>query len=163
MSIANPNNWRAHYETTGPEIFEQTQGQLDVFIAGMGTTGTLMGLSRYLKEQSQNIRVLGIEPVLGHTIQGLKNMTESIVPKIYNRDALDDVLVIQDDEAFQMTRHLAEKEGVFAGISSGAAVAGAVKVAQTMDSGTVVTIICDRGDRYLSTSLFRSTCAKCPP
>ena len=90
-------------------------------------------------------------------------MTESIVPKIYERDQLDDVLVIQDDEAFQMTRQLAEKEGVFAGISSGAAVAGAVKVAQTMDSGTVVTIICDRGDRYLSTNLFRSTCAKCPP
>jgi len=161
--FANPNNWRAHYETTGPEIFEQTQGQLDVFITGMGTTGTLMGMSRYLKEQSQSIRVLGIEPVLGHTIQGLKNMTESIVPKIYDRALLDDVLVIQDDEAFQMTRQLAEKEGVFAGISSGAAVAGAVKVAQTMDSGTVVTIICDRGDRYLSTNLFRSTCAKCPP
>jgi len=161
--FANPNNWRAHYETTGPEILEQTQGQLDVFITGMGTTGTLMGMSRYLKEQSESIRVIGIEPVLGHTIQGLKNMTESIVPKIYEPDQLDDVLVVQDDEAFQMTRQLAEQEGIFAGISSGAAVAGAVRVAQTMDSGTVVTIICDRGDRYLSTNLFRSTCAKCPP
>ncbi|MCF7975516.1 MAG: cysteine synthase family protein [Phycisphaerae bacterium] len=161
--FANPHNWLAHYETTGPEIYEQTQGQLGVFVAGMGTTGTLMGVSRFLKTQSPAIRVVGVEPIKGHTIQGLKNMTESIVPPIYDRERLDDVLVVLDDEAFQMTRRLAEQEGIFAGISSGAAVAGAVRVAQTMDRGVVVTIICDRGDRYLSTNLFRSTCAKCPP
>ena len=161
--FTNANNPLAHYETTAPEIFRQSGGQIDVFVAGMGTTGTLMGVSRYLKEKSKNIKIIGIEPPPGHAIQGLKNMSESIVPDIYDRDQLDDVITINDEEAFEMARRLASEEGIFAGISSGAAVAGALRVAEGMKSGTVVTIIPDRGDRYLSTMLFRSACAKCPP
>jgi len=161
--FANPNNPLAHYETTGPEIYCQTDGKVNVFVTGMGTTGTLMGISRYLKEKSKDIRIIGIEPTLGHTIQGLKNMTEAIVPEIYQKSELDDVLVMQDEEAFSIARRLAVEEGIFAGISSGAAVAGALRVARDMDSGVVVTLIPDRGDRYLSTMLFRSVCAKCPP
>ncbi|MHC4553283.1 MAG: PLP-dependent cysteine synthase family protein [Planctomycetota bacterium] len=161
--FSNPNNPLAHYETTGPEVWAQTSGEMDVFVTGMGTTGTLMGMSRYLKEQSQAVKVVGVEPVPGHAIQGLKNMTEAIVPSIYHRSQLDEVLTMGDEEAFDMTRRLATEEGLFAGISSGANVAAAVRLAQDMDSGTIVTIICDRGDRYLSTMLFRSVCAKCPP
>lgn len=161
--FANPANPQAHYETTGPEIWEQTGGEIDIFVTGLGTTGTLMGLSRYLKARPRPVKVVGVEPVTGHTIQGLKNMTESIVPQIYQRPQLDDVLPMGDEEAFDMTRRLATEEGLFAGISSGANVAGAVRLAKDMDSGTIVTLICDRGDRYLSTMLFRSVCAKCPP
>ena len=161
--FVNENNSLAHYETTAPEIYRQTNGRIDVFVAGMGTTGTLMGASRYFREKSRDIKVIGIEPTLGHAIQGLKNMTESIVPAIYDTTWLDDIVIMEDGEAFEMTRRLATEEGIFAGISSGAAVAGAMRVAQGMKSGTVVTILPDRGDRYLSTMLFRSVCAKCPP
>lgn len=161
--FANPDNSLAHYETTGPEIFEQTAGELDVFVAGMGTTGTLMGTSRYLKEQSKGIRIVGVEPTVGHTIQGLKNMEESMVPEIYDQSRLDDKIVVDDGTAFETARRLATAEGIFTGISSGAAVAGALQVARQMDVGTIVTILPDRGDRYLSTMLFRSVCAKCPP
>jgi cysteine synthase B len=161
--FSNPANPQAHYETTGPEIWEQTDGEVDVFVTGLGTTGTLMGMSRYMKERPKPVKVIGVEPVQGHTIQGLKNMTESIVPQIYQRPELDDVVEMGDEEAFDMARRLATEEGLFAGISSGANVAGAVRLAKDMNSGTIVTIICDRGDRYLSTMLFRSVCAKCPP
>jgi cysteine synthase B len=159
----NPANPLAHYETTGPEIFTQTEGQIDYFAAGMGTTGTLMGIARYLHEKIKNVKIIGIEPTPHHTIQGLKNMTESIVPAIYKRDKLDDVMIMEDETAYEMTRRLAAEEGIFAGISSGAAVAGAARIAKDMKSGTVVTILPDRGDRYLSTMLFRAACAKCPP
>jgi cysteine synthase B len=159
----NPNNPLAHYETTGPEIFKQADGKVDYFVAGMGTTGTLMGISRYLHEKIKNVKIVGVEPTPHHTIQGLKNMTESIIPAIYKRDKLDDVMIMEDEAAYEMTRRLASEEGIFAGISSGAAVAGAARIARDMKSGTVVTIICDRGDRYLSTMLFRAACAKCPP
>jgi cysteine synthase B len=154
--FVNENNSLAHYETTAPEIYRQTNGRIDVFVAGMGTTGTLMGASRYFREKSRDIKIIGIEPTEG-------NMTESIVPAIYDTTWLDDIVIMEDGEAFEMTRRLATEEGIFAGISSGAAVAGAVRVAQGMKSGTVVTILPDRGDRYLSTMLFRSVCAKCPP
>ncbi len=161
--FANPSNALAHYETTAPEIYEQTNGQIDAFVTGMGTTGTLMGASRYFKEKSKHIKVIGVEPPAGHTIQGLKNMTESIVPDIYDSSLLDDIVAIEDNEAFELARRLAFEEGIFAGISSGAALAGARQAAAGMRSGTVVTIIADRGERYLSTMLFRSICAKCPP
>jgi len=159
----NENNVIAHYETTGPEIFSQTKGEIDVFVAGMGTTGTLMGVGRYLKEKKPDIRIVGVEPTEGHTIQGLKNMNESIVPKIYNPKELDETIMVEDDEAFETTRLLVTKEGLFVGMSSGAAVVGALRIANKMNSGTIVVILPDRGDRYLSTTLFRSICAKCPP
>jgi cysteine synthase B len=159
----NPNNVLAHYETTGPEIYAQTDGKVDVFVAGLGTTGTLNGTSRYLKEKNRNIRVVAVEPTVGHTIQGLKNMTESKIPGIYDTSAFDEKLAVEDGDAFETARLLAVREGLFTGMSSGAAVYGALQVAKTMKKGTVVTILPDRGDRYLSTTLFRSICAKCPP
>ena len=159
----NENNVLSHYETTGPEVFAQTKGELDVFVAGMGTTGTLMGTGCYLKEQNSSIRIIGVEPNQGHAIQGLKNMTESIVPKIYSPEQLDEKVTIQDGEAFESARLLAKVEGIFAGMSSGAATAAALRIAEDMTSGTVVVLLPDRGDRYLSTTLYRSICAKCPP
>jgi cysteine synthase B len=159
----NENNILAHYETTGPEIFAQTGGDVDVLVAGLGTTGTVMGAGKYLKEQNPSIKIVAVEPTIGHTIQGLKNMKEAIVPSIYQPDALDEKIVIEDGDAFDTSRDLVMKEGLFVGMSSGAAVAGALRVARDMNSGTVVVILPDRGDRYLSTTLFRSVCGKCPP
>jgi cysteine synthase B len=159
----NENNSLAHYETTGPEIFSQTKGEVDVFVAGMGTTGTLMGTGRYLKEKKPKVIIAGVEPTVGHTIQGLKNMKESIVPKIYHPKVWDEKVTVEDEYAFEMTRVLATREGLFMGMSSGAALAGALQLAKNMDRGTIVVILPDRGDRYLSTTLFRSICAKCPP
>jgi len=159
----NENNTLSHYETTGPEIYAQTNGEIDVFIAGMGTTGTLMGTGRYLKEKKPGIRIVGVEPVKGHAIQGLKNMGEAIVPQIYRPELLDEKLTVEDDEAFETARLLATREGIFVGMSSGAAVAGALRLAAVMRSGIIVAVLPDRGDRYLSTTLFRSICAKCSP
>ena len=160
---ANPDNVRAHYETTGPEILAQTGGDVDLFVAGMGTGGTLMGVGKYLREHTPAIRIIGVEPRLGHTVQGLKNMKEAIVPEIYREENLDGKITVQDDPAFETARLLALKEGLFVGMSSGAAVAGALEAARQMESGTIVTLLPDRGDRYLSTALFRSVCACCPP
>jgi len=159
----NPANSRAHYETTGREIIHQTNGEVDVFVAGMGTTGTLMGAGKRLKEFNRAVAVVGVEPFLGHKIQGLKNMQESIVPKIYDPAFPDEILRVNDDEAFTTTRRLALQEGIFAGMSSGAAVYGALTMTKRIERGTIVVILPDRGDRYLSTSLFTSVCAKCPP
>ncbi|MGQ9497665.1 MAG: PLP-dependent cysteine synthase family protein [Desulfotomaculales bacterium] len=161
--FSNENNVLAHYETTAPEIVAQTNGDLDVVVAGLGTTGTIMGIARYLRERKPRVKIVGVEPVKGHTIQGLKNMEESIVPSIYDPALLDEKTTVNDDEAFAMARLLATREGVFVGMSSGAAVAGALKIARQMRSGTIVVILPDRGDRYLSTTLFRSICAKCSP
>ena len=159
----NPNNLLSHYETTGPEIYRQTNGEVDVFIAGLGTSGTLIGTGRYLREKKPGVRIIAVEPTTGHTIQGLKNMTESIIPGIYDTKGFDEKIVVEDGEAFETTRMLATKEGIFVGMSSGAAVAGAIQVSNRMDRGNIVVILPDRGDRYLSTTLFRSVCAKCPP
>jgi len=161
--FSNPHNPQSHYETTGPEILRQTGGEIDAFVAGMGTSGTLMGLSRFLRENSPSTRVIGIEPPGKHKIQGLKNMDESMVPEIYDRSMLDDKLTITDDEAFEIARRLATEEGLLVGMSSGAAVAGALKYAAKLDGETIVVLLPDRGDRYLSTTLFRSVCAECPP
>jgi cysteine synthase B len=159
----NEANVLAHYETTGKEIIEQTEGRVTHFVAGMGTTGTLMGVSRRLKEFNKDIKIIGVEPVLHHRIQGLKNMTESIRPKIFDPDRLDERLFVNDDEAFDATRMLAVKEGIFAGMSSGAAVHVALRKSSELKEGVIVVILPDRGDRYLSTALFTSVCAKCPP
>jgi cysteine synthase B len=160
---ANPNNPLAHYETTGPEIFQQTDGDINFFVAGMGTSGTLMGVSRYFADHAPWVKVIGVEPTLGHKVQGLKNMQEAIVPEIYDEKRLHGKLVIEDDEAYETARRLAVTMGIFVGMSSGAAVAGALRVANDITTGTIVTILPDRGDRYLSTNLFRSQCADCPP
>ncbi len=159
----NPNNVLAHYETTGPEILLQTGGELNAFVAGMGTGGTLMGVSRFMKERQPGVAIIGVEPRLGHKVQGLKNMNEAIVPGIYRPEALDRKITVQDEDAFETARMLAVHEGLFVGMSSGAAVAGAIRIAREMTGGTIVTLLPDRGDRYLSTALFRSVCACCPP
>jgi S-sulfo-L-cysteine synthase (O-acetyl-L-serine-dependent) len=160
----NPANWQSHYETTAVEILEQTEGRVTAFVAGMGTTGTLMGIGRRLHEHDRNIKVIGVEPVKGHAIQGLKNMSESIVPGIYEPDRLDRIIEVEDRPAFATTEGLALQEGLFVGMSSGAAVWAALRVAAELTpDDVVVTILCDRGDRYLSTNLFRSVCAECPP
>jgi cysteine synthase B len=159
----NCSNIKAHYETTGKEIIEQTGGKLDMFVAGMGTTGTLMGAGRRLKEYNEKIRIIGVEPFLGHRIQGLKNMQESIVPKIYTPETLDEKINVNDEDAFETTRKLAVKEGLFVGMSSGAAMYGALRMAEQLKHGAIVVILPDRGDRYLSATLFATVCGKCPP
>lgn len=159
----NPYNVEAHYMTTGVEIIEQTRGEIDIFVAGMGTTGTIMGVSKRLKEYNPAIQIVGIEPVKGHAIQGLKNMEEAIVPKIYDPRRIDRIINVNDDQAYDTCRWLALTQGIFVGMSSGAAVYGAIQVSRELSSGTVVCILPDRGDRYLSTTLFKSICAKCPP
>ncbi|MFH1984935.1 MAG: cysteine--tRNA ligase [Pseudomonadota bacterium] len=150
----NPANWQAHYRGTAAEIWAQTEGAIDALVATMGTTGTLMGLSRRLKELRPDIRIIGVEPYLGHRLQGLKNMKEAYRPEIYEKDRLDEKVNVEDEESFEMTRQLARQEGLFVGMSSGAAMAVAAKVAKKMDHGTVVVIFPDGGERYLSTTLF---------
>jgi len=159
----NDANVQAHYETTGKEIIEQTGGRITHFVAGMGTTGTLMGVGKRLKEFNSDIKIIGVEPVLHHRIQGLKNMTESIIPKIFDPNRLDEKCFVNDEEAFDTTRMLATKEGIFVGMSSGAAMHVALRKSSELREGIIVVILPDRGDRYLSTSLFTSVCAKCPP
>lgn len=159
----NEANILAHYETTGKEIIDQTQGRITHFVAGMGTTGTLMGVSRRLKEFNKDIIIVGVEPVLHHRIQGLKNMTESIRPKIFDPGMIDEHYYINDEEAFDTTRMLAIKEGLFVGMSSGAAMHIALRKSSELKEGVIIVLLPDRGDRYLSTSLFTSVCAKCPP
>lgn len=159
----NPANVLAHYSTTGPEIWEQTGGEVAAFVAGLGTTGTVMGAGQRLKEYNPAIRIIAVEPILGHKVQGLKNMQESIVPTIFDPSKLDEKFTVQDEDAFQTTRRLALEEGLFVGMSSGAAAYAAIRTAQDMESGTLVVLLPDRGDRYLSTNLFTSICAECPP
>ena len=160
----NPANWQAHYQTTAPEIVRDTKGEADAFVAGMGTTGTLMGCSKYFRENNPRTKVIGVEPNLDHRIQGLKNMQEAIVPEIFEPALLDQKESCSDDEAFNTARDMALMEGLFCGISSGAALWGAIHIARQMPKGsTVVVLLADRGDRYLSTEVFRSVCAICPP
>ncbi len=160
----NEANWRSHYETTAPEIVKDTDGEVDLFVAGMGTTGTLMGCSKFFRDNHPRAKVLGVEPCLGHRIQGLKNMSEAMVPPIYDPSLLDEKVICQDNQAFNTVRDLALNEGIFCGISTGAALWAAIEAAKDMPRGsTVVVLFPDRGDRYLSTEVFRSVCAACPP
>ena len=159
----NEANVLAHFETTGPEVYGQSEGQVDYFVAGMGTSGTLMGTGRYLKSVKPTVKIVGVEPVMGHTIQGLKSMTESMVPGIYYPEELDLKEMVEDGEAIETTKLWARKEGLFLGTSAGAAVAVALRLAKRISQGTIVVILPDRGDRYLSTMQFRSISAKCPP
>ena len=150
----NEANWKAHYHTTAVEIYDQTQGKVDSVVTTLGTTGTAMGLSRRLREYGKPIRVIGAEPFLGHGIQGLKNMKESYTPEIFDKSLLGEKINIEDEEAFEAARKLAKTEGLFVGMSSGAAMAAAVREARKIKSGVVVAIFPDSGERYLSTPLF---------
>ena len=150
----NPDNIRAHFTGTGPEIWEQTGGEVSWFVAGMGTTGTLMGVSRYLKGRNPAISIAGVEPVMGHKVQGLKNMSEAIVPGIYDPRELDRKIVVGDEEAYEASKMLASREGIFAGMSSGATMRAALDLAAELDSGTIVALLPDRGDRYVTTVLY---------
>lgn len=159
----NPANIKAHYETTGVEIWNQTGGTITHFVAGMGTTGTLMGVSMRLKEYNRDIQIIAAEPNIGHRIQGLKNMSEAIVPGIYDPARIDEKHNVDDETAYQTARQLALTEGLFVGMSSGAAMAVALKKVKQLKEGVVVVVLPDRGDRYLSTALFASICGECPP
>jgi len=150
----NPANWKAHYEGTAPEVWRQTDKQISMLVATMGTSGTLMGMSRRLKEYNPDIRIVGVEPYLGHKIQGLKNMKEAYRPEIFEKHRLDEKINIEDEEAYEMARQLAKTEGLFVGMSSGAAMAVARKKAESLNEGTIVVIFPDSGERYLSTPLF---------
>ena len=150
----NDDNWKAHYKTTGPEIWRDTNGEITHFVSAMGTTGTIMGTATYLKEKNKAIQIVGAQPADGSRIPGIRKWSPAYVPKIFNRSKVDRVIEISQDEATSMTRRLAKEEGIFAGMSSGGSVASALKLAETLESGIVVAIICDRGDRYLSSTLF---------
>ncbi|WP_187347868.1 cysteine synthase CysM [Meridianimaribacter sp. CL38] len=152
--FANDDNWKAHYKTTGPEIWRDTNKQITHFVSAMGTTGTIMGVSTYLKEQNPNITIVGAQPKDGAKIPGIRKWPEAYRPKIFNPQKVDQVVEISEEDAKNTANLLATQEGVFAGMSSGGSVASALKIAQTIDKGVIVAIICDIGDRYLSSDLF---------
>jgi cysteine synthase B len=152
--FANLDNPLAHYEGTGPEIWSETQGRVTHFVSSMGTTGTIMGVSRYLKEQNPAVCIVGCQPEQGSQIPGIRKWPEAYLPKIFERTRVDRVESVAQGDAEEMTRRLACEEGIFAGISSGGAVAVALRLAREVENATIVTIICDRGDRYLSTGVF---------
>ena len=152
--FANEDNWKAHYKTTGPEIWNDTEGTVTHFIAAMGTTGTIMGTSSYLKEKNPAIQIIGAQPSDGSQIPGIRKWPQEYLPKIFDANKVDRIIEVSEEEARAMTKRLALEEGIFAGMSSGGSVATAVKIAEELDSGVIVAIICDRGDRYLSSDLF---------
>lgn len=152
--FANPDNYKAHYETTGPEIWRDTQGKITHFVSAMGTTGTIMGTSMYLKEQNPAIQIVGCQPTDDSCIPGIRRWPEEYLPKIYDPRRVDRILDISQQEAIETTRRLAREEAVFAGMSSGGAAAAAIRTAQEIEEGVIVFIVCDRGDRYLSSDLF---------
>jgi cysteine synthase B len=152
--FANEDNWKAHYKTTGPEIWNDTQGTVTHFVSAMGTTGTIMGTSTYLKEQNPAIQIIGAQPADGSQIPGIRKWPLEYLPKIFDASKVDRIMEVSEQEARDMTKRLALEEGIFAGMSSGGAVATAIKVANELESGVIVVIICDRGDRYLSSDLF---------
>ncbi len=152
--FANPDNWGMHYRTTGPEIWRDTQGKVTHFVSSMGTTGTIMGVSRFLKEQNPGVQIVGVQPTDGSSIPGIRRWSPEFLPKIFDPQRVDRVIDVSQQEATTMMRRLAKEDAVFAGMSSGGAVAAAAKLAQELDEGLIVCIICDRGDRYLSAGIF---------
>jgi cysteine synthase B len=152
--FANPDNYNMHYKTTGPEIWRDTAGTVTHFVSAMGTTGTIMGVSKYLKEQNPGIQIAGCQPTDGSRIPGIRKWPEAYLPKIFDRSRIDRVIEIEEQAARTMTKRLAKEEGIFCGMSSGGAVHAAVTLAEELTSGVIVCIICDRGDRYLSSDLF---------
>ena len=152
--FANPDNPKMHYETTGPEIWRDTDGSITHFVSAMGTTGTIMGVSQYLKEQNPEIKIVGCQPAEGSRIPGIRKWPEAYLPKIFDRSRVDRYINLSDTQARDMTRRLAREEGIFCGMSSGGAVHAALELSETLTSGVIVCIICDRGDRYISSDLF---------
>ncbi|MCF2496318.1 cysteine synthase CysM [Dyadobacter chenhuakuii] len=152
--FANEDNWKAHYRTTGPEIYKDTNQSITHFVSSMGTTGTIMGVSRYLKEQNPNIQIVGCQPTDGSSIPGIRKWPVEYLPKIFERERVDRVIEVTQDDAVLTTRKLAREEAVFAGMSSGGSTWAAIELAKELKEGVIVCIICDRGDRYLSSDLF---------
>lgn len=152
--FANDDNWRAHFNTTGPEIYQQTDKKITHFVSSMGTTGTIMGCSRYFKKQNPSIQIIGLQPAEEASIPGIRRWPEAYLPKFFRKEEVDTVLDITQEDAEQTMRLLAQKEGIFCGVSSGGAVWGALQMAQMVENATIVCIICDRGDRYLSSNVF---------
>jgi len=152
--FANPDNPQSHYETTGPEIWRDTQGKITHFVSAMGTTGTIMGVSRYLKEQNSAIQIIGAQPEEGSQIPGIRKWPEAYLPKIYDKARVDQIEPVSQAAAERMARRLAVEEGIFCGISAAGACEVALRIAETTENATIVFIVCDRGDRYLSTGVF---------
>lgn len=152
--FSNKYNKMAHYKTTGDEIWKQTGGKVDYIVSALGTSGTIMGVGKALKEHNPNIKIVSAHPVKGHYIQGLKNMEEAIVPAIYDESKIDITIMVETEAAYEMTRQIVKQEGIFVGMSSGAAMYAAAEIAKRISSGTIVTIFADRGEKYLSTNLF---------
>ncbi len=152
--FANQDNPRAHYETTGPEIWQQTDQSITHFVSSMGTTGTIMGCSRFFREIAAHVQIIGVQPEDGSTIPGIRRWPEGYVPAIYDSSAVDRIIDVSQTEAENMARNLASEEGLFCGISSGGAIAAALRLSQEVDNAHIVTVICDRGDRYLSADVF---------
>src|SRR5690242_4997880 len=152
--FSNPDNPAAHYKTTGPEIWRDTNHEITHFVSSMGTTGTIMGCSEYLKEQNSNIQIVGCQPSEGSQIPGIRRWPKEYVPKIFDPKKVDRIIDVSQDEAEETCRQLAKQEGIFAGVSSGGAAAASIRLAKELDKGIIVFIVCDRGDRYLSSGLF---------
>ncbi len=152
--FANNDNWKAHYKSTGPEIWKDTNGEVTHFVSAMGTTGTIMGTSTFLKEQNPNVQIVGAQPTDGSKIPGIRKWPQEYLPKIFNPQKVDRVMEVSQDEAKNTARRLAKEEGIFAGMSSGGAATVALRLANELESGIIVSIVCDRGDRYLSSDLF---------
>ncbi|MBV6653589.1 MAG: cysteine synthase CysM [Mameliella sp.] len=154
--FANDDNWGAHYRTTGPEIWRDTKGKITHFVSSMGTTGTIMGTSRFLKEQSEEVQIVGVQPTDGSKIPGIRRWSPEFLPKIYDPKRVDHIIDVSQGEAQNMMRRLAKEEGIFAGMSSGGSVTAAAQLVEQLDEGLIVCIICDRGDRYLSSGIFEN-------
>ena len=152
--FANPDNPLSHYLTTGPEIWRDTQGKITHFVATMGTTGTVMGVSRFLKEKNPAVQIIGVQPADGSNVPGIRKWPEAYLPKIFERPRIDRILEVTQVESEEMARRMAREEGIFAGVSSGGGLAAAVRIAKEIENAVVVQIVCDRGDRYLSTGVF---------
>ncbi|WP_415766803.1 cysteine synthase CysM [Pseudomonas sp. ZB1P45] len=152
--FANGDNPQAHYTTTGPEIWRQTEGTITHFVSSMGTTGTIMGVSRYLKEQNESVQIIGLQPMEGSAIPGIRRWPQEYLPKIYQAERVDRIVDMAQSEAEDVTRRLAREEGIFCGVSSGGAVAAMLRLSKEVENAVIVAIICDRGDRYLSTGIF---------
>lgn len=152
--FANNDNWKAHYKSTGPEIWRDTEGKVTHFVSSMGTTGTIMGTSTYLKEKNKDVQIVGVQPTDGSSIPGIRKWPEEYLPKIFDARKVDQILEVSQVDAVIMAKRLAKEEGIFSGMSSGGATAAALRLADTLKSGVIVSIICDRGDRYLSSDLF---------